>query len=637
MSDPILLFLVMDVVALLLLGAFAAAMPPAACGFLATALCGLGALLCLPPLLLRLPATALELPVGPPGLSLHLSLDPLATIFLVIVFLAGTAIAAFQAATVPLTKQASIRVTAFCLAGTAFSLLAGDGVSLAIGLAVAGAACRNGQRRFPAMPIPLLLLAAVCLLTPSGFAPGFDAIRAAPIDPGHATAAVALTLTAVAGLAWPSTAERCWTRDALTAGVVLPTATYLLLRLVADLAGSAAQAWWGFILLLAGGTIAVLQGWRSAAHPDIDTAIAALIRRQTGLAMTGVGLALVARAADLSGAASFAWQAVFLASIGGSLAGTLASLAAHAIGASAGTYRLSRLGGLVHLMPATSAGLAAGILAMSALPPSFGFASLWLLFQSVLSAPRTGGLPSQLPLALIAAALALSAALATAASIRLIGIALLGRPRSPRGSGARESKSPLRTILLTLASLSLVVGVLPGLVLRLLADPAIRAIMGGPPARSALLALSGTSPGYLALPILALLSVATGIVMLASRRSRQDRKTGGVWADGMAPPVGLPFGEPAAQSAGAGFLPRLPAIPSASLTLAPLARLYSLFLPGGAATRATTGADQPSHGPSASTPIPPIVAMLRPPSAVTGPWLLLAAFAASLLVLAITE
>ena len=96
-------------------------------------------------------------------------------------------------------------------------------------------------------------------------------------------------------------AERCWTRDALTAGVLVPSGTYLLLRLIADLADSATPTWSGFVLLLAGGAIMVTQGWSAAGHPDIDGSILCLARRQAGLAMTGIGIALIARTADLPG------------------------------------------------------------------------------------------------------------------------------------------------------------------------------------------------------------------------------------------------------------------------------------------------------------------------------------------------
>ncbi|HEX3574426.1 MAG TPA: proton-conducting transporter membrane subunit [Rhodopila sp.] len=601
MSDPILPFLLMDAVALLLLGAFATAMPLAVVTIAAAMTSGLGALLCLPPLLLGAPATSFGIPIGPPGLSLHFALDPLSGFFLLIMFLAGTAIAAFQAVAVSPTQVLSARMTAFVVAGTAVSLLAADGVALTVGLAVVCAAIGYPAHRTRVL-IPFVVLTALCLLTPPGYAPRFDAIRAAPIDPDRATATAALMVAAVGGLIWPHGVGRSWTRDALRAGVVVPIGSYLLLRVIADLPGASTQAWWGFVLLLAGGAATIIESWLSAVHPDIDRAISALTRRQAGLAMMGVGLALIARAADLPGAATFALQATCLTAMAGSLAGTVASLSAHTIGASAGTYRLSRLGGLVHAMPVTSAALSAGLFAGSALPPSLGFAAFWLSFQSILSAPRTGGLPSQVPLALAAAAIALSAALAIAASVRIVGIAILGRPRTPQGAGARESKSPVRTILLSLAGASLVAGILPSLLLWLLADPAIRILTGLPPDRQAglaLLAVSSSTPGYLALPVLALLALMTGAVFLLPRRSRKPAKIVGPWTDGMPPPIGLPFGDPAAQLTGAGFLPTLPV----------LAALRRPRLPS----------------------LPP----LPRPRASAGIWLILAAFGALLLVLGV--
>jgi len=45
------------------------------------------------------------------------------------------------------------------------------------------------------------------------------------------------------------------------------------------------------------------------------------------------------------------------------------------------------------------------------------------------------------------------------------------------------------------------------------------------------------------------------------RADKSTAKAVGPWTDGMEPPIGLPFGDPAAQTTGAGFLPTLPAIP----------------------------------------------------------------------------
>ena len=600
------LLLSMDVAALLLLGGLIKALPQPAGRPLAVALCGVGMLLCLPPLFAATPLTVIGLPVGPPGLSLHLGLDPLAALFLVIVFLAGTAITAFRGTASPPAQPAHLRKNVLGVAGAALSLLAADGVMLTIGLAVMCAAAwfpQPGRRAALASLIPLLLLGAVCLLAPPGFAPRFDTIRAAPADAGNATAAAVMTIAALAALGWSGSGDRSGTRDALTAGMLLPVGCYLLLRVSADLGGEATPEWIGFVLLLAGGAVAVTDGWRAASHPDIDGSVACLARRQAGLVMSGIGLALVARAADLPEAASFGFDAALLSVIGMSICCVPASLAAAAIGARAGIWRLSSLGGLVHAMPATSSALAAALLGLCALPPGLGFASLWLMFESILSAPRTGGLLFQLPLALIGAAMALSAAVTTAAVVRLIGIALLGRPRIPLSAGAREIEPSSRTALLVLSGLSMIAGLLPGPLLWLLAGPTIHALTGVVPATRTGLALLSppvAAAGYLALPVFALLASTTGAVALAMRWPRREGKAIGPWADGMDPPVGLPFGEPEAQSAGEGFLPT----PSIAL---PLPRAWRV--------------------PAFPSP--------RAPSATQAMWLLLAAFGLLLLALAV--
>jgi hypothetical protein len=280
-----------------------------------------------------------------------------------------------------------------------------------------------------------------------------------------------------------------------------------------------------------------------------------------GLILIGLGLTLIARATDLPDAASFGLAATLLLIVASGVAGTLASLAAHALGEGANSQRLARLGGLIQSMPVASASLAMSLLALSALPPGIGFATLWLLFQTILSAPRTGGLLSQLPLALIAAALALSSALATAASVRLIGIAILSRPRSVRGSAARDVGSGQRSILLTLGGIAFVLGAVPGAALKALADPAIRALTGtglGAHAGWASLSAASALPGYSPLPVLALLTLATGSVVLVVRRVRKETRLTGAWNNGLAPSPGLPFGDPLTQSAGGGFLPTLP-------------------------------------------------------------------------------
>ncbi|WP_428531008.1 hypothetical protein [Rhodopila sp.] len=668
MSNPILLFVALDAVALVLLGGFGTDVQPAVARLLAMLLAGLGMLASIGPLLMRAPAAALTLPVGPPGLAPHLALDSLSMVFLAMVFLAGLVTTAFPAMTAEPRLDAGPRTIAFCLAGTVLALLAADGMTLVIGLGVTCGAIRFADakpNRGATLLVPFLMLAAVCLLAPVGFAPRFDAIRAAPIDPARATAAAALTAAAVVALIWHWSEQRCWVRNALTGGVLIPLGCYLLLRMIADLAAAANQTTFGFVLLLGGGTLAVVEGWLAARHDDIDGSVLCLIRRQAGLAAAGIGLALITRAADLPGAAAFAFAASFLSAVGAVVAGVLTTLAAHAIGTSAGTWRLSRLGGLVQAMPASSAALTMGLLGLSTLPPGLGFVSLWLLFESIRSAPRTGGLLFQLPLALIGGAVALSAALAAAASVRLLGTAVLGRPRTPQGAGARESKSTARSVLLALAGLCLVAGLLPGPITWAFGEPAIRALSGTPPGGGfglSVLLPSISSPSCPALSVFALLTLATAIVLQVPRWSRMEAKTAGVWADGMEPPPGLPFGDPAAQSAGEGFVPalskpRLPrsAWPQVASLPAASPGLPSPGLPSpGLPSPGVSSPGLPSPDAASPAAVTPGVAfrlaawrpawrqvawwvVSRPLSGMAGLWIVLAGFTVLLLVLAVTS
>jgi hypothetical protein len=326
----------------------------------------------------------------------------------------------------------------------------------------------------------------------------------------------------------------------------------------------------------------------------------------------------------------------------------LVSLSADLLCHGADTYRLARLGGLLRSMPVASVSLAASLLALSALPPAAGFAALWLLFQSILAAPRTGGLISQILLALAAAALALSAALATAAAVRLLGIAVLSRPRSVRGSVAQDVGSNLRPILLTLSGLSILLGALPGLALKALADPVVRALTGtgfGLHAGWATLSASATSPGYSAMPVLSLLVLAIGSVTLTLRRFRRGSRFSSAWNDGTAPAGNLPFGDPVTQSTGAGFLPTLPiGYPWAT---GPREAGGAGAAPASAGSSDAAEPQAALRGPAPSGPDPAAAgrsgsrwrryAFGRPGYPIIGLWLILLIFSALMLVLSAVD
>jgi hydrogenase-4 component B len=564
-SDPILPLLVLIVVALLALGAagrFFARGSRQAIGLVGAGLSGLGVTLTLLALIVGQEPGTMALPFGPPGLSLALSFDPLAAFFLLPAFLTGTASIAFAAEIADSSSKASLSGLSLCLAGVVLAILAADGVTLALGLALAGGAVWTsgdpGPARTPLLGVTALTgLAILGATAASGFV--FAAMRE-QLD--YPTALFVLALIgpgALAGLVpfhrWsiPAHGASPARAAALLSGALQPLALYLLVRLLLDLGGPAPAGWWGPVLLGIGSATALTCAWRAASEAEVGACLAGLTECQSGLAAIGIGLALIGRASDLPILTSLAQAAVLLLAFSQAVCGTLAQLAAGAVHAGAGSRRLVLLGGLIHSMPVVSTGMAAALFGFSAMPAGAGFAALWLLFQALLAAPHTPWM------ALVAAALAVSAALSGVASVRVFGVAFLGRSRGPRAAAASDIAKPARPAMLALASVAASIGLFPGVVL-MLADPAIRQLQGiGLDDRIGPLGIRG----YAVLPLVVVgLAICAGIVWLLQRRVVATPREGPAWNDGFAPPPAwLPFGDPLTQSAGEGFLPPLPKLP----------------------------------------------------------------------------
>jgi hydrogenase-4 component B len=593
MNGPLLTLLTATVAALTGLGVLGAVWPRPAHRFVAHAaagLAGIATLLAVAALLLDDTPATLLLPLGPPGAAFRLTLDPLAAFFAALVFAAGAATCAFAAAThdpADNHQMAGIAPLPVCLASLGLAILATDGPARGTGLALAGGAiwALGPADRASAAQLGVGLLAAAAIIAASG-APPPTALVAALLGPG-----------ALAGLvpshAWLTRAHRSATpAAALLSGALVPVAIYAILRMLFEPAGAAPAAWWGLPPIVLGAVSVLAGGFGATIQTDLDAAVAAGTVRQSGLMAIGIGIALIARAADLPAVMAMALGAVLLLAALQAVCGTLLPLAAGAIRQGAGTRRLDRLGGLIHRMPITTACLLAGLFGVAALPPGAGFAATWLLFQALLALPRAGGLPFQLLLCALAIVLGISAALASAVLLRMIGVVCLGRPRTPRAAAADEPSLPARRTLLALAAAACGLGVFIGPLLRLLADPPIRALAGtGLGSRATLLGLTtgADSPGYAALPLASLLLLAVGLVLWLRRLRGVPSSTasGPAWTDGFAaPPVWLPFGNPATQSAGAGFTPAPPShdwLVPARLAASRRATWLVLRLPGGPA------------------------------------------------------
>ena len=149
--------------------------------------------------------------------------------------------------------------------------------------------------------------------------------------------------------------------------------------------------------------------------------------------------------------------------------------------------------------------------------------------------------------------------------VRVAGVALLGRPRSPRAVAAEDVSGAEAAALIGLAVLGVLAGLFPGPLLMLLGDAVQRVAGSGMEDGAGWFTLStgADQPGYSAPGIALLLGVAGVGGALAVR----PWAAGGVhraprWDGGLGPPPPwLPFGDPSTQGGTAPLL----VLPSARL------------------------------------------------------------------------
>jgi hydrogenase-4 component B len=265
--------------------------------------------------------------------------------------------------------------------------------------------------------------------------------------------------------------------SALMSGVMVKTAIYGLVRLVWELTGPG-PVWWGALLLIAGGLSAVLGILYALMERDLKRILAYSTVEHVGIITLGLGAAVMLSAANHPAAAALALTASLVHLLNHSIFKGLLFLGAGAVQTGAGTRDLERLGGLVRSMPGTTLAVLVGSVAIAALPPLNGFAGEWLIFQSLLELGVTGDTALTTTTAGVAAGvLALTGALALACFVRVFGIGFLGQPRTETARLAHEVPLSMQSGMAVLAGLCILLGIVPGLVIRLL-EPVTERLVG---------------------------------------------------------------------------------------------------------------------------------------------------------------
>jgi formate hydrogenlyase subunit 3/multisubunit Na+/H+ antiporter MnhD subunit len=249
---------------------------------------------------------------------------------------------------------------------------------------------------------------------------------------------------------------------AVMAGVCVNVAFYGMWRTLALLGHP--PGWLAGILLVLGGLSALLGIAHAAVQNRLSRVIAYSSVENSGLIITGFGVALTGAATGDRRLVAVGLLAATLQMVAHTAAKSLLFTAAAGLGTS---DNLEDSRGAGRRAPWSGAGLSVGAVTLAGLPPTAGFVSEWFLLESLMQQFRVADLGGRLTLALAGAAVALTAGFAGVTFVRLVGMVVLGPPGSAAG---REYGWAGRIALVVLAVCPLALAAVTPLEIRVIAS-----------------------------------------------------------------------------------------------------------------------------------------------------------------------
>jgi formate hydrogenlyase subunit 3/multisubunit Na+/H+ antiporter MnhD subunit len=262
---------------------------------------------------------------------------------------------------------------------------------------------------------------------------------------------------------------------AVMAGVCVNVAFYGMWRTL-TLVGHP-PGWLAGVLLLLGGLSALLGIAHAAVQNRLSKVIAYSSVENSGLIITGFGVAMTGAAAGNRELVATGLLAATLQMVAHTAAKSLLFSSAAGIEAAVGSDDMEMVRGMGRFTPWSGTGLAVGAVTLAGLPPTAGFVSEWFLLESLMQQFRVTALSGRLTLALAGAAVALTAGFAGVTFVRVVGMVILG-PRRPDRPAGCEYSWPGRIALAVLAVCPLAIAALTPLEIRVIAaglSPAVPA------------------------------------------------------------------------------------------------------------------------------------------------------------------
>lgn len=329
--------------------------------------------------------------------------------------------------------------------------------------------------------------------------------------------------------------------SALMSGVMIKTAIYALIRVYFDFFAGHFPWWWGFVVLAIGAVSALLGVMYALMEHDLKSLLAYHSVENIGIILLGIGAGMIFHSYGFEQLAALGLIAGLYHTLNHAVFKALLFFGAGSLLYATHTRNMEDYGGLLRRMPWTGAFFLIGAVSIAALPPTNGFISEWLVFQTLFLSYEMPSLLMKLMLPIAAAMLALTGVLALTCFAKAFGISFLALPRSSHAKHAEEVPCSMRIGMGFLAAGCIALGLAPMLVVPVM--DRVTASMIGTSIADRMVALDGWALApvnvefsSLSSPVLGLVLAATaacGLGLVALYGGTRAHRYGKTWGCGL--------------------------------------------------------------------------------------------------------
>jgi formate hydrogenlyase subunit 3/multisubunit Na+/H+ antiporter MnhD subunit len=212
---------------------------------------------------------------------------------------------------------------------------------------------------------------------------------------------------------------------AAMAGVAANVGVYGLWRFLGILGSP--PVWLVIAVLLCGGVTALLGITFAGVQSGLARVVSYSSIENAGLIVTSYGLALTGSAIHSTTLVALGLLAATLQTCAHAVAKSALFVSLANVEAAEGTDNLDELRGVGRRMRWSGATFGAGAMALAGLPPTIGFVSEWFILEALMQQFRVMGLALRLGLAVSAALVALTTGLAALVFLRVLALTFLGK------------------------------------------------------------------------------------------------------------------------------------------------------------------------------------------------------------------